>query len=93
MTTPGAGSPFETLAGLRDLAAAPAAQVETVAREIQAKREQIAAFQSQLSVLDEQLAALEVALGPLVEWCRAWASVQRTLLGPLIPPTDPPAAG
>jgi aminoglycoside phosphotransferase (APT) family kinase protein len=90
---PAAGDPFQLLAGLRDLAAAPAAQVETVIREVRARREQIAAFQAQLSTLDEQLAALEAALQPLVEWSRSWAAVQRTLLGPLLPPPADPGSG
>ena len=83
----GAGNPFEMLAGLRQLAEAPVMQVESVVREIRARREQVAAFQAQLAILDEQLAALESALQPLVEWGRAWSGMQQALLGPLLPPS------
>ncbi len=93
--TGGAGNPFELLAGLRELAEAPVTQVETVVREVRARREQVAAFQTQLALLDEQLEALETALRPLAEWGRAWTGMQRTLLGPLAAPPDDagPAGG
>ena len=91
MTTPaGAGNPVEMLSNLQRLAGAPVTQVETVVSEIKSRREQVAAFQAQLAAFDQQLAALEVALQPLVDWGRAWADMQRAMLGPLLPPASGP---
>ena len=57
-----------------------AAQMRSIADSIAAQRRSIAALQAQLSSFDEQLAVLEQILGPLAEWSRTWAELERRLL-------------
>jgi hypothetical protein len=71
---PLAPGPFPLPGGLS------AAQMTSIADSIAAQRRSIAALQAQLSSFDEQLAVLEQILGPLAEWSRTWAELERRLL-------------
>ena len=57
-----------------------AAQMTSIADSIAVQRSSIAALKAQLSSYDEQLAALEKILGPLSEWSRTWADLEKRLL-------------
>lgn len=57
-----------------------AAQMSSITDSIAAQRRSIAALKAQLSSFDEQLAVLEQILGPLAEWSRTWAELERRLL-------------
>ncbi len=57
-----------------------AAQMSSISDSITAQRRSIAALRAQLSSYDEQLAALEQILGPLSEWSRTWADLEKRLL-------------
>lgn len=57
-----------------------AAQMTSIANSIAAQRRSIEALKAQLSSFDEQLAAMEQILGPLAEWSRTWADLERRLL-------------
>jgi hypothetical protein len=61
-----------------------AAQIQTIARGVNAQRTQITAITEQLGVLDAQLAVLERLLEPLVQWCSTWADLERAV-GGLLP--------
>ena len=54
-----------------------AAQMTSIADSIAAQRRSVAALKAQLSSFDEQLAVLEQILGPLAEWSRTWAELER----------------
>jgi len=47
---------------------------------IAAQRRSIQALQTQLSAFDEQLAVLEQLLGPLAQWSKTWADLERRIL-------------
>jgi len=57
-----------------------AAQVAAIADSIAAQRRSIQALQTQLSAFDEQLAVLEQLLGPLAQWSKTWADLERRIL-------------
>ncbi len=59
-------------------AALPAAQLQAVVDDLAARRAQVRALQDALGLFDEQLATLEASLGPLLEWSKAWAGMERT---------------
>ena len=54
-----------------------AAQMAAITDSIAAQRRSIAALKAQLSSFDEQLAVLESMLGPLAQWSRTWADLER----------------
>ena len=58
-----------------------AAQVASLADTIAAQRRSIEALKAQLSSFDEQLTVMERMLAPLAEWSRAWADLERRLVG------------
>jgi hypothetical protein len=57
-----------------------AAQLTSIRDGIAAQRRSIEALQAQLSAFDEQLAVLEQILGPIADWSRTWAELERRLL-------------
>ena len=57
-----------------------AAQMASIADSIAAQRRSIEALKAQLSSFDEQLAVMEQILGPLAEWSRTWADLEKRLL-------------
>jgi hypothetical protein len=78
-----AGSPQQTNAGELRLPSPPGAlsaqQLEMMTTQVAARREQVRALSLALSEFDEQLARLEQMLGPLLEWSRTWADLERDL--------------
>lgn len=90
LTRPGGRLP----AGLGAVAlpgALSAAQMTSIADGIAAQRRSIEALKAQLSAYDEQLRVLEQILGPLAEWSRAWADLERRLW--TMAGFSPPASG
>ena len=65
---------------LKPPGALSAAQLASIAESVADQRRSIQALQTQLSAFDEQLAVLEQMLGPLVQWSKAWADLERRLL-------------
>ena len=59
-----------------------AAQLAATADSIAAQRRSIEALKAQLSSFDEQLVVLEQILGPLAQWSKQWAEVEKRLLNP-----------
>ena len=57
-----------------------AAQMKSIADTIAVQRTSIAALKTQLSAFDEQLAVLEQILGPLAEWSKTWADLEKRML-------------
>ena len=57
-----------------------AAQMTSIAGSIAAQRRSIEALKAQLSLFEEQLAVMEQLLGPLAEWSRTWAELEKRLL-------------
>jgi hypothetical protein len=70
-------------------ATSSAAQLQAVLDDLAARRAQVQALRAQLGLFDEQLAALETSLGPLLEWTRAWAGMERTMTDLWRPPPGP----
>ena len=68
------------LGTLKPPGALSAAQVAVIADSIAAQRRSIQALQTQLSAFDEQLAVLEQLLGPLAQWSKTWADLERRIL-------------
>ena len=67
---------------LKPPGALSAAQVASITESIAAQRRSIQALQTQLSAFDDQLAVLEQILGPLAQWSKAWADLERRVLNP-----------
>ena len=65
---------------LKPPGALSAAQLASIAESVADQRRSIQALQTQLSAFDEQLAVLEQMLGPLVQWSKAWADLERRML-------------
>jgi hypothetical protein len=59
-----------------------AAQLSAMNSAVAAQRGSIEGLISQLRAFDEQLEVLERILGPLAEWSRTWADVERTMMPP-----------
>lgn len=57
-----------------------AEQMTLITDSIAAQRRSIETLKAQLSLFDEQLAVMEQILGPLAEWSRTWADLERRLL-------------
>jgi hypothetical protein len=67
---------------LKPPGALSAAQVASITENVAAQRRSIQALQTQLSAFDDQLAVLEQILGPLAQWSKAWADLERRVLNP-----------
>jgi hypothetical protein len=59
-----------------------ASQLAAMSATVAAQRSGIEALQAQLQAFDEQLAVMEQILGPLTEWSRTWADLERTMMPP-----------
>jgi hypothetical protein len=59
-----------------------AAQLSAMNSAVAAQRGSIEGLISQLRAFDEQLEVLARILGPLAEWSRTWADVERTMMPP-----------
>jgi len=82
LSEPALPQPLRSLPGLPLPSAVSAAQLDCFARGVAAQRSSVAALRAQLAVVDKQLAALEQMTGPLTEWTRAWAAVERLMMNP-----------
>ena len=81
----GSGGPFfDFIAQLRRMAdqALSAAQLSAMSSAVAAQRGSIEGLVAQLRAFDEQLEVLEQILGPLAEWSRTWAEMERSMLPP-----------
>ena len=65
---------------LKPPGALSASQIASIAETIAAQRHSIQALKTQLSAFDDQLAVLEQMLGPLAEWSKVWADLERRML-------------
>lgn len=59
-----------------------AAQLSAMSSAVAAQRGSIDGLVAQLRAFDEQLEVLERILGPLAEWSRTWADMERTMMPP-----------
>ncbi len=59
-----------------------AAQLSAMTSAVAAQRGSIEGLMAQLRAFDEQLEVLEQILGPLAEWSRSWADMERSLMPP-----------
>lgn len=59
-----------------------AAQLSAMTSAVAAQRGSIVGLVAQLQAFDEQLDVLERILGPLAEWSRTWAEMERSVLPP-----------
>lgn len=85
------GASMPTLGALPTLpppGALSAAQLAAMTSAVAAQRGSIQSLMGQLRAFDEQLEVLEGILGPLAEWSRSWADLERTML-PRSAATDP----
>src|ERR1700744_3052722 len=75
-SAPAAGPPRPGhLAGARS-----AGQVASITDTIAAQRRSIETLKTQLTAFDEQLSVLEKLLGPLAQWGKSWARLERGLM-------------
>ena len=65
---------------LKPPGALSAAQIASIAESVADQRRSIQALKTQLSAFDEQLAVLEQILGPLAQWSKVWADLERRML-------------
>jgi len=73
---------FGSLPMLPPPGALSAAQLSAMSSAVAAQRGSIDGLVAQLRAFDEQLDVLERILGPLAEWSRTWAEMERTMLPP-----------
>jgi hypothetical protein len=73
---------FGSLPMLPPPGALSAAQLSAMSSAVAAQRGSIEGLVAQLRAFDEQLDVLERILGPLAEWSRTWAEMERTMLPP-----------
>jgi hypothetical protein len=82
------GMPMPTMPALGSLPMLPppgalsAAQLSAMNSAVAAQRGSIDGLIAQLRAFDEQLEVLERILGPLAEWSRTWADMERTMMPP-----------
>ena len=73
---------FGSLPMLPPPGALSAAQLSAMSSAVAAQRGSIEGLVAQLRAFDEQLEVLEQILGPLAEWSRTWAEMERSMLPP-----------
>ena len=73
---------FGSLPRLPPPGALSAAQLSAMSSAVAAQRGSIEGLVAQLRAFDEQLDVLERILGPLAEWSRTWAEMERSMLPP-----------
>jgi hypothetical protein len=71
---------FGSLPMLPPPGALSAAQLSAMSSAVAAQRGSIEGLVAQLRAFDEQLDVLERILGPLAEWSRTWAEMERSML-------------
>jgi len=63
-----------------------AEKVQRMLDDLADRRNQVQGLRDSLAAVDEQLGQLEAGLGPMLEWTRGWAELEKTMSGFWRPP-------